>query len=111
MAAYGYCPSGRLFEAAACGCPVLSDTGDGLDAFYTPGEEILIARGPDDSVRAMELSDAEIRRIALAARERTLAEHTSEKRAIDFEDAVEDTRAEVRSGEPRVVGERAALRH
>jgi spore maturation protein CgeB len=90
MAAYGYCPSGRLFEGAACGCPVLSDTWDGLDEFYTPGEEILIASKPEDTVAAMELSDAEIRRIALAARERTLAEHTSEKRAIDFEDAVED---------------------
>jgi spore maturation protein CgeB len=96
MADYGYCPSGRLFEAAACGCPVLSDTWDGLEKFYVPGEEILIARTPEDSVAAMELSDAEIKRIAGAARDRTMAEHTSEKRAIDFEDAVEDALAEMR---------------
>ena len=109
MADYGHCPSGRLFEAAACGCPVLSDTWDGLDEFYVPGAEILIARTFDDTVAAMELSDAEVRRIANAARERTLAEHTSERRAIDFEDAVEDTLAEVRGGEPQSVGGRAAL--
>ena len=95
MADYGHCPSGRLFEAAACGCPVLSDTWDGLDQFYVPGEEILIARSTDDSVAAMELTDAEIRRIARAARDRTMAEHTSERRAIDFEDAVEDALADL----------------
>jgi spore maturation protein CgeB len=100
MAEYGHCPSGRLFEAAACGCPVLSDWWDGLDQFYTPGEEILIARTPEDSVAALELSDREIKRIAGAARERTMAAHTSEQRAIDFEDVVEDTLAEVRAGSP-----------
>jgi spore maturation protein CgeB len=108
MAAYGCCPSGRLFEAAACGCPVLSDTWDGLDAFYTPGEEILIASNSEDAVAAMELSDSEIRRIALAARQRTLAEHTSEKRAIDFEDAVQDVLSEVRA-EPNC-GDRVNVR-
>ena len=43
MAAAGWCPSGRLFEAAACGVPVLSDTWEGLEAFFTPGQEILPA--------------------------------------------------------------------
>src|SRR6185369_8117440 len=41
MAEMGFCPSGRLFEAAACGAPILTDTWEGLDQFYTPGEEIL----------------------------------------------------------------------
>jgi spore maturation protein CgeB len=90
MADGGHCPSGRLFESAACGCPVLSDWWEGLDQFYEPGAEILIARTPEDSVAAMELSDEQIRRIALAARERTLAEHTSDQRARDLEDALED---------------------
>jgi spore maturation protein CgeB len=100
MADYGHCPSGRLFEAAACGCPVLSDTWDGLDQFYTPGEEILIARSTDDAVAAMELTDAEIRRIALAARDRTMVEHTSERRAVDFEDAVADALADLPAAGP-----------
>src|SRR5205085_9249268 len=43
MAATGYCPSGRLFEAAACGAPILSDEWAGLDHFFEPGREILVA--------------------------------------------------------------------
>jgi spore maturation protein CgeB len=81
MAAMGWCPSGRLFEAAACGAPILSDTWPGLERFFTPGEEILIARDADESVAALDLSDAELARIAEAGRGRTLAEHTSDRRA------------------------------
>lgn len=85
MAGNGYCPSGRLFEAAACGTPVVSDWWEGLDAFFAPGREILVARTADDVVQALELSDAEIDRIAAAARERVLAEHTSAHRALELE--------------------------
>lgn len=85
MARMGWCPSGRLFEAAACGVPVLSDWWEGLDAFYRPGEEILIANSTEDAVAAINLSDAEIQGIARAARERTLEEHTSERRAQELE--------------------------
>ena len=85
MAANGYCPSGRFFEAAACGTPVLSDAWEGLDEFYTPGEEILITHTSGDAVAALDLSDAERNRLATAARERTLAEHTAEKRVIELE--------------------------
>jgi spore maturation protein CgeB len=91
MAAMGYCPSGRLFEAAACGTPVVSDTWEGLDTFFAPGEEILIARDSSDSVKALELSDAELSRIARAARDRTLAEHTSDARARELEALFETT--------------------
>jgi spore maturation protein CgeB len=84
MAAMGYCPSGRLFEAAACGCPVLSDWWDGLDHFFAPGSEVLIAHSTEDATAALDLSDAEIARIARAARERVLAEHTSEHRAREL---------------------------
>jgi spore maturation protein CgeB len=85
MAEFGYCPSGRLFEAAACGAPVISDFWEGLDQFYTPGAEILIARDTTDTAAALQLSSAELRRISQRARERTLAEHTAERRAIDLE--------------------------
>lgn len=85
MAAMGWCPSGRLFEATACGAAVLSDTFDGLDAFYRPGEEILIAETPDDVLAALDRSDAELRRIAEAGRARTLADHTSDRRAAELE--------------------------
>jgi spore maturation protein CgeB len=81
MAAMGWCPSGRLFEAAACGTAILSDHWEGLDAFFAPGRDIIVARNADDVLAALDLSDAEIARIGAAARERALAEHTSMHRA------------------------------
>jgi len=89
MAAMGWCPSGRLFEAAACGCPVISDAWDGLDHFFTPGTEILVARGTPDAMAALSLSDAELQRIGRAARDRALACHTADRRVIDLETALE----------------------
>lgn len=84
MAAMGYCPSGRLFEAAACGCPIISDAWEGIEACYEPGREILIARSTDDVLAALGVEDAELRRIASAARERTLKEHTADHRAQEL---------------------------
>jgi spore maturation protein CgeB len=85
MAGMGWCPSGRLFEAAACGVPILSDCWEGLDSFFEPGREILIARDTQDVVTALDLTDAELNRIAKAGRERVLEEHTSLHRAKEFE--------------------------
>src|SRR3546814_16809169 len=79
-----YCPSGRLFEAAACGVPVVSDWWDGLDDFFTPDAEILIARNSRDVVAALDLPHSEIARIGQAARARVLDEHSSEHRARAF---------------------------
>lgn len=81
MAEMGWCPSGRLFEAAACGVPLISDSWEGLDRFFVPGREILIVRDTPDVLAALELSDGELARQAKAARERTLAEHSSAHRA------------------------------
>ena len=53
MAAMGWCPSGRLFEAAACGAAVLSDTWEGLDQFFEPGREILTAGSADEAIDAL----------------------------------------------------------
>lgn len=85
MAEMGWCPSGRLFEAAACGVPVLSDAWPGFEEFFTPGREILLARGTDDALAALELPEAELKRIGAAARERVLDEHTSAHRAAELE--------------------------
>jgi spore maturation protein CgeB len=84
MALMGYCPSGRLFEAAACGAAVLSDTWEGLDAFFEPGREILLAGTAEEAVEAISLPRQEIRRIARAARERALAEHTADRRVEEM---------------------------
>jgi spore maturation protein CgeB len=97
MAAMGYCPSGRLFEAAACGTAVLSDTWKGLDDFFEPCREILLAETPEEAIAAVSLPREEIAKIARAARERTLAEHTAERRAAELVELL-DTRA----GEERI---------
>ncbi|MEK0084078.1 CgeB family protein [Benzoatithermus flavus] len=91
MAAMGYCPSGRLFEAAACGTAILSDVWEGLDAFFAPGREILLARSGADVDAALDMSDDELRRIGTAARERALAEHTAEHRALELERLLGET--------------------
>jgi spore maturation protein CgeB len=88
MARMGFCPSGRLFEAAACGVPILTDAWEGLEHFFQPGEEILVCHSSDDTVEALALSDAELRRIARAARDRTLAAHTALARARELEDLI-----------------------
>jgi len=93
MAKTGWCPSGRLFEAASCGVPIVSDCWDGLEAFFEPGREILAAVTSDDVTDALDLTDAELRRIAEAARDRVLSCHTSEHRAADFEAIVNDVRS------------------
>ena len=90
MAAYGWCPSGRLFEAAACGVPIVSDGWPGLDAFFTAGEDILLAREANDVLAALALSDAELSRIAAAARARVLARHTSAARAAELVALIEE---------------------
>jgi spore maturation protein CgeB len=89
MAKYGYCPQGRLFEAAACGTPVLTDHWEGLDHFFRPGEEILVAQGTEEAIAAVTTPARDLARIASAARERTLSEHTAERRAIELEAALE----------------------
>lgn len=84
MAAMGYCPSGRLFEAAACGAPILSDGWEGLDRFFRPGEEIIVASSTEDAIAALETGDESLRVMARRARERTLAEHTAGQRAAEL---------------------------
>ena len=90
MAQMGYCPSGRLFEAAACGVPILSDNWPGLDAFYEPGKEVLIAESTGDAMDAITLSSSELARIGRAARERTMACHTAGVRALELEHLLEN---------------------
>ncbi len=94
MAEMGWCPSGRLFEAAACGAAIISDAWAGLDSFFTPGREILLAYDGDDVLGALDLTDAELARMAKAARERTLDVHTSACRAEQLLEALSAGRPE-----------------
>jgi spore maturation protein CgeB len=86
MVAAGWSPSVRLFEAAACGVPVISDWWEGLDHFFRPDEEILVAADADDVLRHLVDVDEERRvAIAAAARRRVPAEHTAAHRAAELE--------------------------
>jgi spore maturation protein CgeB len=89
MVMAGFSPSVRLFEAAACGATMVSDNWPGLETFFTPGEQVLLASGSGEVIRYLSDYDtAELRRIGRAARERVLAGHTSDIRAAEFERAV-----------------------
>jgi spore maturation protein CgeB len=93
MVKAGYSPSVRLFEAAACGTPIISDQWAGLGAFFTPGEEILlVSTGADVLACLRDLPEAD--RLALGARARTrvLEAHTSRHRAMELERYVGDVR-------------------
>ncbi len=82
----GWSPSVRLFEAAACAAPMLSDHWDGLDAFFTPGREVLLPESGEEVVGILEsFHDDDRRAIGVAARQRVLAEHTASHRAAELE--------------------------
>jgi spore maturation protein CgeB len=81
MARGGYCPSGRFFEAAACGTAILSDWFQGIETFFRADEEILIVSSPEQVISALRLPEGELASLAAQARERTLSEHTGEARA------------------------------
>lgn len=91
MADYGFCPSGRLFEAAACGTPIITDTWEGLDTFFSAGTELIPVSSMKDVIQAISLSDGELQAIGHAGRERTLAEHTATCRAAELERILEST--------------------
>ena len=85
MARMGWCPSGRLFEAAACGCPILSDTWPGLADFFEPGREILVASDTAGALDALDTGPDALALLASRARARVLAEHTAAHRARTLE--------------------------
>ena len=86
MVQAGYSPSVRLFEAAACGTPTISDAWAGLDHFLEPGREILVARSAEESLRWLRsMGQEEAREIGRAARTKVMAHHTAAHRAEELE--------------------------
>ena len=102
MVRRGYSPSVRLFEAACCGVPIISDWWPGLDEFFRPGHEILVAATDEDVRRILrELPEARRTAIAEAARQRVLGHHTGDHRAAELEayaaEALRAMRSKVRA--------------
>jgi spore maturation protein CgeB len=87
MVEAGYSPSVRLFEAAACGVPIVSDRWEGLDAYFRIGTEILVSGSPEETLAILRETPEDVRaEIGRRARERVLAEHTAAHRAAQLED-------------------------
>ena len=86
MCRAGWSPSVRLFEAAACGVPIISDPWPGLEHLFVDGEQILVAHSSEDVIRLLdEVGEAQRLRIASSARDRVLAEHTATRRVEQLE--------------------------
>jgi spore maturation protein CgeB len=86
MIAAGYAPSVRLFEAAACGTPIISDRWDGIETFFRPGEQIFLVDEPDQVLQLLrDLPEADRTAVGQAARDVAFAHHTADQRAGDLE--------------------------
>lgn len=86
MVAAGFSPSVRLFEAAACATPIVSDYWVGLETFFALGEEILTARSTAEALQYVrEIPEEERRALGRRGRRRVLAEHTAAHRAGELE--------------------------
>ncbi|MBA4136257.1 MAG: glycosyltransferase [Opitutus sp.] len=86
MIAAGYSPSVRLFEAAACGTPIISDYWPGLEELFLPGREVLLGRTSGEVLSYLrELSAEDARAIGEAAREKVMTAHTAAHRAAELE--------------------------
>jgi spore maturation protein CgeB len=104
MAQAGFSPSVRLFEAAACGTPIISDAWPGIETLFRPGEEVLLARTGDEVLTYLQhIPDDRRRALGAAARERVLAAHTADHRAAELE-------AHIAEAAERRVRERPASR-
>jgi spore maturation protein CgeB len=89
MVKAGYSPSVRLFEAAACGSVIISDTWKGLDRFFKPAAEILLSRNAADTCQYLrDIPEEERRQIGVRARARVLSAHTAQHRARELEQFV-----------------------
>lgn len=87
----GFSPSVRLFEAAACGVPIISDFWNGLDSIFKINQEILVASETRDVVRLLsEIDEEERGQIAENAREKVLQYHTAKARAKELESYVKE---------------------
>jgi spore maturation protein CgeB len=86
MVRAGYSPSRRLFEAAACGCPIITEYWEGLEQFFEPGREILISRSPRETLTILrDIPEAERIKIGEAALRRVNRHHTATHRAVEVD--------------------------
>jgi nucleoside-diphosphate-sugar epimerase/spore maturation protein CgeB len=88
MIAAGWSPSVRLFEAASCATPVISDKWDGIGTLLEPGREIILADSADEVIERLTAAE-DAKDIGRAARQRILSGHTAAHRASELERHIE----------------------
>ncbi|MGE5322122.1 MAG: glycosyltransferase [Actinomycetota bacterium] len=93
MARWGWCPSGRFFEAAACETPLITDWWEGLDCFFDVVHDLRVVSQPEHIELALSMGDTELRGLARHARERTLDDHTGRVRAMQLLKYLEEARS------------------
>jgi spore maturation protein CgeB len=85
MAQVGFSPPTRVFEAAGAGACLITDAWPGVEDFFAPSQEILVASSASEVVRYLrQTSHREAARIGAAMRKRALAEHTYRLRAFEL---------------------------
>ncbi|MFC0199141.1 CgeB family protein [Paracoccus rhizosphaerae] len=96
MAATGFSPATRVFEAAGAGGCLITDAWEGIELFLTPDKEVLVARDGQDVADALaDLTPDRSQAIGQAALKRVLAEHTYDRRAIQLRDLLHQMRPEI----------------
>ena len=94
----GYSPSVRLFEAAACGTPIISDYWDGLDTVFAFDSEILVSYSAQDTLRYLQdITETERKAIGEKARQKVLTRHTAAHRALEVEQYVQELTGSLKS--------------
>jgi spore maturation protein CgeB len=105
MVGAGYSPSVRLFEAASCGVPIISDYWDGIEELFDIGSEIFIAQSTEQCLRILRNTpESKSRAVGNRARNRIHAEHTSRHRAAQLETYLFQALSRTRIGERQLVG-------
>ncbi len=91
MAAVGFSPATRVFEAAGAGACLITDAWEGIELFLEPDHEVLVARdGADVAAHLAELTPDRVRQIGDAARRRVLRDHTYAQRAVQLDALLRD---------------------
>jgi spore maturation protein CgeB len=96
MAAVGFSPPTRVFEAAGAGACVITDAWPGVETFFQPGEEILLASSAEDIIAHLcALGAPQSARMGAAMRARALRDHTYSLRARQVDSILRSTQQPV----------------
>jgi spore maturation protein CgeB len=109
MAKVGFSPPTRVFEAAGAGACLITDHWEGIETFFAPGREILVARSASEVADLLRTVDNRVAgEIGRAMRKRALLEHTYALRALQVREILRQSTPEVLSGRSREFEREAA---